>query len=760
MSPVSGLNATFAGAMATPGTIAFVSQSGALCTAVLDWSLEEAVGFSAFVSIGSMVDVGWGDVIDHLGDDPRTKAIVIYMESIGDAPSFVSAAREVALTKPIVVLKTGRTQAAARAALSHTGALAGSDEVLDAAFRRCGVLRVKSIAELFAMAHALAKQPRPAGPHLAIVTNAGGPGVLATDELVARGGGLAALAPQTLESLNAILPAHWSHGNPIDVLGDAEPDRYAKALDIAARDPGTDGMLVILTPQAMTDPTGTAERLKSFAKSYSKPVLATWMGGANVAAGQSILSHADIATFAYPDMAARVFTYMWRYAENLRGVYETPTLPSGAHAEAGPRVRALLDAVRSSGRSLLTEVESKEVLAAYGIPVVETRAATGEGAAVEAARALGYPVAVKLLSTTVTHKTDVGGVELDVGDDAAVVEAFRRIRSSVAAKAGEKSFEGVTVQKMIARAGYELIVGSSIDPSFGPVLLFGSGGELVEVYGDRALALPPLTTTLARRMMERTRIVTALRGVRGHAAVHLAALEELLVRFSWLVVEQPWIKECDVNPLLASPSGLVALDARVLLHDPHIPDDALPRPAIRAYPAQYAGEWVARDGTRVTIRPIRPEDEPALVRFHGTLSDRAVYLRYFGTLRLSQRTAHERLMRMCFIDYDRAMALVATCPDDVGEEEIRGVGRLTRTSRRGHAEFALLVTDRHQGKGLGTELLSRLVEIGRRENLDEISGDILAENLPMQRVSERVGFQLRKMPDDGLVSARIDLRAH
>jgi acetyltransferase len=759
MSPVSGLNATFAAAMALPGNIAFVSQSGALCTAVLDWSLGESVGFSAFVSIGSMADVGWGDIIDHLGDDPRTKAIVIYMESIGDARSFVSAAREVALTKPIVLLKTGRTPAAAKAAASHTGALAGSDEVLEAAFRRCGVLRVKSIEELFSMAHALAKQPRPRGPRLSILTNAGGPGVLATDELVACGGALASLAPQTIDRLNAILPAPWSHGNPIDVLGDAEPERYGKAVDIAARDPSTDGLLVILTPQAMTDPTGTAERLKSLAKSFDKPVLASWMGGANVAAGESILSHADIATFAYPDMAARVFTYMWRYADNLRGVYETPVLPSGRHAAAAPEVGALLAVVRREGRCLLTEYESKRVLAAYGIPVVDTRTATTEDGAIEAARAIGYPVAVKLLSTTVTHKTDVGGVELDVVGDAAVAAAFRRIQSSVTARAGAKSFDGVSVQKMVARAGYELIIGSSIDPSFGPVLLFGSGGQLVEVYADRALGLPPLTTTLARRLMERTRILAALRGVRGRAPVDLAALEELLVRFSWLVVEHPWIKECDVNPLLASPEGLVALDARVLLHDPLTVDAALPRPAIRGYPAQYVSEWVARDGMRVTIRPIRPEDEPAMVKFHGTLSERAVYMRYFAMLQLGQRTAHERLTRMCFIDYDRAMALVAIRVDQAGGEEILGVGRWIRTHGRKEAEFALLVTDRYQGKGLGTELLSRIVAVGRGENLERVFGDILAENVPMQRICERVGFILRAVPEDGLVSAQIDLRA-
>jgi acetyltransferase len=764
MSPLSGVNATFAGGMARPGNVAFLSQSGALCTAVLDWSLREAVGFSAFVSIGSMADVGWGDLIDYLGDDPQTKAIIMYMESIGDARAFLSAARQVALNKPIIVLKTGRTQAAAKAAASHTGALAGSDEVLDAAFRRCGVLRVNSIAELFYMAEVLSKQPRPTGRRLAVVTNAGGPGVLATDELVAQGGELSSLGAETMKGLNELLPAAWSHGNPIDVLGDAEPARYAKALEIAARDPGSDGILVILTPQSMTDPTGTAEMIKHQATAYGKPVLASWMGGTDVAAGRAILNKANIATFAYPDTAARVFALMWRYSDNLRGVYETPCLAGDQenHAPRQAEVKKRLAQARAEGRSLLTEAESKQVLAAYGIPTVETRLAGDADAAAAAAKAIGFPVVLKLLSKTITHKTDVGGVRLDLGDEKVVRAAFAEIRAAVTAKAGAEHFQGVTVQPMISRDGYELIIGSSTDPSFGPVLLFGSGGQLVEVYKDRALALPPLTTTLARRMMEQTKVFAALKGVRGRAGVNVGALEQLLVRFSWLVAEQPSIREIDINPLLASPTGLMALDARVVLQPADTALEALPRTAIKPYPVQYVGSWKDADGQDLTVRPIRPEDEPAMVRFHGTLSEHAVYMRYFQSLAISQRTAHERLTRMCFIDYARAMALVAVRRPQgsaaAEDEEIVGVGRLTGVPGRKEAEFAVLVTDGEQRKGLGTELLRRLVAIGREEGLDCITGSILPQNRGMQRVCEKLGFTLEDDEDEGLVQAHIGLR--
>ncbi|HEY3229184.1 MAG TPA: acetate--CoA ligase family protein, partial [Roseiflexaceae bacterium] len=554
MRPISGLNATFAGAMVRPGNVGFISQSGALCTAILDWSLRENVGFSAFVSIGTMLDIGWGDLIDYLGDDPHTQSIVLYMESIGDARAFLSAAREVALTKPIIVIKAGRTAAAAQAAASHTGALAGSDAVLDAAFRRCGVLRVNTIADLFHMAEVLGKQPRPSGPRLTILTNAGGPGVLATDALIGNGGTLAPLAPETIAALDRILPTHWSHANPIDILGDADPDRYAQAVEIAAQDPNSDGLLVILTPQAMTDPTQTAERLKPYAKLSGKPLLASWMGGAEVAAGEAILNRANIPTFAYPDTAARAFDDMWRYSDNLRGLYETPVLPAHTDAGAPDHVLAgqIVQAARAAGRTLLTEVESKRLLAAYGIPTVETQVATSVGEAVRCANAIGYPVVLKLFSETITHKTDVGGVRLNLANVGAVQRAYRAIETAVRAKVGAEHFLGVTVQPMIASYGYELIVGSSLDPQFGPVLLFGAGGQLVEVFQDRALALPPLTTTLARRMLEQTRIVSALKGVRGRAPVDLAALEALLVRFSQLVAEQRWITEIDINPLLAT----------------------------------------------------------------------------------------------------------------------------------------------------------------------------------------------------------------
>jgi len=760
MNPQTGLNATFANAMATPGRVAFISQSGALCTAVLDWSLREHVGFSAFVSIGSMLDIGWGDLILYLGDDPRTQSIVIYMETIGDARSFLSAAREVALTKPIIVIKPGRTEGAARAAASHTGSLAGSDEVVDAAFRRCGAVRVSHIDELFHLAESLAKQPRPRGPGLTIVTNAGGPAVLATDALLLNGGQLAALSEETLAALGRVLPPHWSHANPIDVLGDADADRYAAALEIAAKDPGSHGLLVILTPQAMTDPTQTAERLKAYASIPGKPVLASWMGGADVAAGQAILNRSNIPTFEHPDTAARVFDHMWRYTENLRALFETPALPtSGGERPQRDRAAALVETARKAGRVLLTEVESKRLLAAYDIPTVETRLATSPAEAAGAAAEIGFPVAVKLHSETITHKTDVGGVRLGLGDADSVKRAYAEIEGRVETAAGRGHFQGVTVQPMVRLGGYELIVGSAVDPQFGPVLLFGAGGQLVEVVRDRALGLPPLTTTLARRMMERTRIFTALRGVRGRPPVDLGRLEQLLVLVSHLVVEQPWVKELDINPLLASPEALVALDARIVLHPPDTLPEALPRPAIRPYPVEWVEPWKTKDGVQFTIRPIRPEDEPLLARFHATLSERSVYFRYLRPMVLGQRVAHERLSRICFIDYDREMVLVAEREaPGTGEPEVLGVGRLSKLHWRPEAEFALVVSDVFQKHGLGSELLRRLLAIGRNEKLQRIVGYISSENTEMLRVARAAGFQTRRSPDDQtLVDAWIDL---
>ena len=759
MNPTIGLNATFAKAMPSKGSVAFLSQSGALQTAILDWSQREHVGFSAIVSTGSMLDVGWGDLIYHFGDDPHTKSILLYMESVGDARSFLSAAREIALSKPIIVIKAGRSEAASRAAASHTGALTGSDDVLEAAFRRCGVLRVQNIADLFYMAEVLSKQPRPRGPRLSIVTNAGGPGVLATDALMASGGQVTVLSPETIHELDSFLSAHWSHSNPVDVLADADAERFVKAVDIVSKDSASDGLLAIIAPQGLADPTQAATHMARLAHSTNKPLLASWMGGDGVAEGTSILNEAGIPTFSYPDTAARAFTYMWRYTYNLRGLYETPALVGGSEVDAGARrkVAESVQHVRSSGRTMLNEFEAKQLLAYYGIPVVDTRAAEDEDQAVAIASDIGYPVVLKLLSNTIAHKTDVDGVRLSLANADEVRGAFRAIKASVTEKAGSQHFGGVTVQTMVRRDGYELILGSSIDPQMGPVILFGSGGVMVEVYRDHALALPPLNTTLAQRLMEQTRIFSALQGVRGRKPVNLDALEQLLVRFSQLVMEQPWIKEIDINPLLATPEHLLALDARVIVHDSGVTAAQLPRAAIRPYPSQYVWDWKFKDGTPVTIRPIRPEDEPLMVQFHHTLSERSVYLRYFCSLSLSTRVEHERLVRICFASYDRGFALVADRMNpETGQHEVLGVGRFSALNRT-EAEAAVLVSDKWQGRGLGTELLAGVARVAREEKFQRLCGEILRDNLPTQAIFKKVGFRLRSTDDPSSVSASLQL---
>jgi acetyltransferase len=753
INPGSRLNATFAQGMALSGSVAFLSQSGALCTSILDWSLQENVGFSSFVSTGSMLDVGWGDLIDYFGDDPHTRSILLYIESVGDPGSFLSAAREVARTKPIIVIKAGRSEAAAKAAASHTGALTGSDDVLDAAFRRCGVLRVESIGDLFDMAEVLGKQPRPRGRRLGIITNAGGPGVLATDALLAAGGEIATLQPATLAALDARLPKHWSHGNPVDILGDADPQRLADTIEIAARDAGCDGLLVVLSPQGMTDPELSAQRLAAHAQGHGIPILASWMGGATVARGAALLNRAGIPTFHYPDTAARVFVYLWQYAANLRALYETPSLPPPGQTEIDrAKAAQLLRNVSASGRTLCTEWESKQFLQAYGIPTVRTEIAISADEAASQATAIGYPVVVKLQSETITHKTDVGGVRLNLGSSDAVRAAFGEISAAVTERFGASAFGGVTVQPMIRHHGYELILGASPDPQFGPVLLFGLGGELVEVFRDRALALPPLTTTLARRMMERTRIYRALAGVRGRPGVDLPALELLLVRFSQLVAEQPRIKEIDINPLLASADGSLALDARVVLHDASLPESTLPQLAIRPYPIQYDSPLNLRDGAACRIRPIRPEDEPLMIRFHEKLSDQTVYMRYLEKLKLDQRIAHERLARVCFIDYNREMALVALCAAG-GNEDIVAVARLTKMHGVNQAEIAILIRDDFQRRGLGRGLLERLLQVARDERLSRVVAFIRPDNIGMQKLATRAGLALDSASDPDLVIA-------
>lgn len=760
MNPLTGLNATFAGAIAQPGTVGFVSQSGALCTAILDWSLQANIGFSSFISAGSMIDVGWGDLLEYLGSDPYTTSIVLYLETMDNARAFLSAAREITRRKPIILLKAGRTQEAARAATTHTGALTGSYDVFDAACCRSGILVVERIDELFSMADVLAKQPRPRGPRLTIVTNAGGPGVLAADALASTGGQLAELSSQTLADLDQVLPASWSRGNPVDILGDADPGRYAKTVELVARDPNSDGLLVILTPQAMTDPTLVAEEVTCYASSTGKPVLASWMGGDAVAPGTHVLNQAGIPTFSYPDAAVRAFDYMWRYTSRLRALYETPlpSLEPGMGEPDRQRARSIIDTVYRRGRTLLTEVESKHLLATYGIPTVETRVARNSTEAVARADALGYPVVLKLWSETVTHKSDVGGVHLNLCDSDAVRRAYEAIADAQLARLETNRFLGVTVQPMIPSDGYELILGSSTDPQFGPVLLFGSGGQLVDVYQDHAFALPPLTTALAQRLMEQTRVFAAFQGIRGRPPIDQVALERLLVRFSYLVAEQRRIKEIDINPLVVSSEQMLVLDARVLLHAADIDEEHLPNLAIRPYPLHYTWPCTLRDGTAVTLRPIRPEDEPLMVAFHHTLSEQSVYFRWLHMIGLSQRVAHERLIGICFTDYDQEIALVADYVNPhTGQHDILGVGRLIKAHHEPSAEFAILVADPFQRQGLGTEFLRQLILVGRGEQLLRLTGTILAENQGMLAVCRSLGFHLHYSSEDHVMKAELAL---
>lgn len=689
MIPRLGLNATFAPRLAKDGHVAFVSQSGALCSSVLDWSIRERVGFSGFFSVGSMVDVDWGDLIYYLADDWHTASILIYMESVGDARSFFSAAREVALTKPIIVLKIGRTTFGAKAVMSHTGAPAGSDEVFDAAFRRAGVLRVNTLDDLFGMAEVLGKQPLPLGSRLAIVTNGGGPGALAADALIEHNGSLADLSDQTIQTLDKFLPPFWSRSNPVDLVGDAKADQYAAAVKALIKDPNNDALLIILTPQATAEPTVTAERLKSLLSNREKPILACWMGGNAVAEAELLLNASGVPTFAHPDAAARAFCLMAQYSRNLRALYETPVLltesPEESHQD---RVETVLKEVREAGRTLLTEVEAKEILASYGIPVVETRLAKNEEEAVE------------------------------------------------------------------------LMLGKRIDPNFGPIILFGAGGLLVEVWSDRAIGLPPLNVTLAKRLMEQTRIYAALKGV-SRPQADLAALEKLLIRFSQLVAEQPLIKEIDVNPLLASPRGAIALGVRMILSEPDQAATSVSKLVIRPYPTRYLHGWKLADGTPVTIRPIRPEDEPLMINFHKSLSEETVHLRYFGFLKGESLVTHERLARICFSDYDREIALVTErIQPGRDQRQIIAVARLIKAHCANEAELAIVISDDWQGKGLGTKLLGDLLTIGRTEGLERIVGYILPENYVMQRICNKLGFEVRYDTTQDVFRAEIELPRH
>ncbi|MCR4404930.1 MAG: bifunctional acetate--CoA ligase family protein/GNAT family N-acetyltransferase [Candidatus Acetothermia bacterium] len=746
IAPRMRLNASFAASMPQPGNLALISQSGALCTAILDWSAREGVGFSYFVSIGDMVDVDFGDLIDYFGADPQTRAIILYIESLTNVRKFMSAARAFARTKPIVVVKSGRFPEAAKAAASHTGALAGEDLVYDAAFQRAGIVRVEEIEDLFDCAEIVAKQRNPKGPRLAIITNAGGPGVMATDGLLTYRGKLAELSPETMERLNGVLPPFWSHGNPVDILGDAPPERYAKALEVVLQDKAVDGVLVVLTPQAMTDPTGVARQVIQVAKESTKPVLAAWMGGESVAEGIELLNKMGVPTYSTPEQAAKTFSYMYSYTRNLELLYETPKDIRVDFALDRKRVKEIFDLIMMEGRELLSETISKSLLETYGIPVAKPYPARTPEEAIALAERIGYPVVLKLLSPQISHKSDVGGVLLDLHSAEAVRKGFQEIVDRARRAEPKAQIEGVTVQKMIrAENGYEVILGAKKDPTFGAVILFGMGGIAAEVFQDRAVGLPPLNERLAQRLIESTRSYRVLKGFRGRPPVNLDLLKEILIRFSYLVVDYPEIEEMDINPLLISPEGAWALDARVLIDKEALAYGVKPYShlAIRPYPEELVQRTKTKDGAPLTLRPIKPEDEPLWHKMLATFSEETIRFRFFYHI---GEITHEFATRYCFIDYEREVAIVAEL-EEGGERKLIGVGRLTSEPNQEEAELAVVVGDPWQGRGVGTLLTDYCLEIARRRGVKRVFAEMLPDNERIIAMLRRRGFQMELAED-------------
>ncbi|MCO6459003.1 MAG: GNAT family N-acetyltransferase [Pirellulaceae bacterium] len=740
IAPPSKLNASFACGMPEQGRVAFISQSGALCTSVLDWALSEHVGFSYFVSLGNMLDVALGDLLDYFALDGRTDAVILYIESLNEAREFMSAARAFARTKPIIAYKAGRFAESAQAAASHTGALAGVDSVYEAAFARAGIERVFAVEDMFDCAELLARPKHPRGPRLAIITNAGGPGVMATDALLERQGVLARLSDQSLAQLEQLLPPAWSHGNPIDVLGDARPERVAAALRIALEDPQVDAALVVLTPQAMTDPTTTAAEVVQVAARSSKPVITSWMGGQSMSDGVRRLNEAGIPTYAAPESAVRAFMHLVSYARNRQLLYETPRdLPVEFPLDRN-KLRAVFDTILSEGHDILTESTSKALLEAYEIPVSKPYVAWSDEDAVKLGRRIGYPVVMKILSPLISHKTDVGGVALDLASDDDVRAAYARMIEAAARHRPDAAIRSVTIQRMVAHpTALEMIVGAKRDPVFGMVLLVGTGGVAAEVYHDRALELPPLNERLARRMLESLRCWPLLQGYRGRPAMPVDRLIEILIRLSYLVADYPEIQELDVNPLLVTPDRITALDARIILDRASLLSPARPYShlAIRPYPEEYIRPARLRDRTPVLLRPIKPEDEPMWHELLASCSRQSLWLRFRY---LFQATTHEMATRFCFIDYDREIAIVAEM-EDQERRRLCGVGRLVADVDHQEAEYAVLVGDAFQGRGLGSLLTDYCLEICRSWGIRQVVAEVAPENKRMLDIFLSRGFQ-------------------
>lgn len=739
--PGARLNISFAAAMPKAGQVAFISQSGALCTSVLDWAAESNIGFSNFVSIGNTLDVDFGDLIDYFGEDEQTRSIILYMESVSQARQFMTAARAFARNKPIIVYKAGRFAESAQVAASHTGALAAEDAVYDAAFQRAGLVRVFDIGGIFDCVALLGHGKAPRGVNLGIVTNAGGPGVMAADALIAAHGRLAQLAPASLAALNETLPPMWSHGNPVDVLGDARPKRIARAAEIVLNDQGVDAVLVILTPQAMTNPTATAREISELAKTTAKPVLAAWLGGATMREGMRILAEAGVPAYQTPDQAVGAFMTLVAYARNLETLYETPrNIPVEFNL---PRAEVQADFRRrfGAGRQMLPEDASKALLAAYGIPVTQPQFAADAAAAVKIAEQIGYPVVLKVHSPDISHKSDVGGVVLNLHSAAAVKAAFEQIHANAARLAPTARLEGVTVQRMIPSGdGVEMILGIKRDPVFGSVLLAGMGGIYAELFGDRALGFPPLNERLARRMLEELKMHPLLTGYRGKPPVNMDRLIEVIIRLSYLAADYPEIAELDINPLLVTPEAAIALDARIGIEPAHTAagGDRYAHLALHPYPEEYVTPVTLADGTPVLLRPIKPEDEPLWLEMLGNCSQESIYSRFRYAFHWQ---SHDVATRYCYIDYDREIAIVAELNEN-GRRSLLGVGRLIADPDHQAVEYAVLVIDAWQQKELGSLLTDTCMEIARRWRLKRIVAQTTTDNARMIAVFRRRGFQI------------------
>ncbi len=746
ISPGRGINASFAHVTPADGSVAFLSQSGALATAILDWAKGRNFGFSHVVSLGDMVDVDFGDLLDYLALDQKTRAILLYVESITHARKFMSAARVAARGKPVIVIKSGSSNAGAKAAMSHTGALAGADLVYDAAFRRAGTLRVHELREFFEAVTTLSSGIEVKGDRLTVLTNGGGAGVLAADALEERGGRLAELPPALIETLSQSLPKAWSHGNPVDILGDADGARYAAAMKALAGNPDTDALLVLNCPTAVADSTDAANAVAANIGEKTAPVLTCWLGDPAASAGRALFTARKIPTYETPDEAIRAFMHLVEYRRNQDSLLQTP--PSRPTQAVGPGsrelVRGLINVALQNGTSLLSEPDSKAILAAYGIPTVATRAAANVEEAVRLARQMTFPVVLKILSPDISHKSDVGGVKLDLESPEAVERAARQMLDTVHGRAPAARLTGFVVEEMIRRPGaHELLLGISDDRLFGPIILFGQGGTAAEIIRDRAIGLPPLNVPLALELIHRTRIAKLLGGYRDQPPVDMQALAGTLVALSNLVIDCPEIAELDINPLLADDRGVVALDARIVIRTAP-PESHF---AIRPYPADLERE-TAIDGRRYQVRPIKPEDEPALVEMLRRSSPVSVRMRFLRPLR---ELPHALAARLSQIDYDREMALVAQPLDSGSESEIHGVARLVADPDGVAAEFAIVVRSDLTGRGIGRYLMTALLDYADRHNIQRLTGDAYLENQPFLRLAETLGFKVESDDGHGIV---------